>query len=230
MEASMRSISFPMRACTGIALLLAVSACNLPNTAPEKPASPIATQNPFPSPAAINHPTGNQPTATSLPATAQPPTATLALPTATATIAPTGASNTPAEMEVKIFLIAMGDGGHAGPAVGCGDSAVGVIVQVPYTTGVLRAALTALLANHNQYHGESGLYNALYQSRLTVDDVALAAGTATIRLSGTLTMGGECDSPRVEAQLKQTALQFSTVHAVAIFINGHPLSELLSGR
>jgi hypothetical protein len=103
-------------------------------------------------------------------------------------------------------------------------------VHVPYTTGMLRAALTSLLAIHDQYYGESGLYNALYQSHLAVGDVAISSGTATIHLSGTLTLGGECDSPRVEAQLKQTALQFSTVHSVSIFINDRPLGDLLSGR
>jgi hypothetical protein len=133
-------------------------------------------------------------------------------------------------MTVQVFLIAMEDQGRSGLLVGCGDSAVAVTIHVPYTTGMLRAALTSLLAIHNQYYGESGLYNALYQSHLAVGDVTISSGTATIHLSGTLTLGGECDSPRVEAQLKQTALQFSTVHSVSIFINDRPLEDLLSGR
>jgi hypothetical protein len=41
-------------------------------------------------------------------------------------------------------------------------------------------------------------------------------------------MGGECDSPRVQAQLEQTVLQFPSVTDVAIFINGKPLAEALS--
>jgi hypothetical protein len=133
-------------------------------------------------------------------------------------------------MTVQVFLIAVEDQGRSGLFVGCGDSAVAVTLHVPYTTGMLRAALTSLLAIHDQFYGESGLYNALYQSHLTVGDITINSGTATIHLGGTLTLGGECDSPRVEAQLKQTALQFSTVHSVLIFINDRPLEDLLSGR
>lgn len=225
----MRVAYFSLRTIIGLALICAASACATSTGSPAKPSIAVPKEATKTSIERSDTATDTQPTFTIPPATTTslPPTATLALPTSTSTIA---ASSTPAEMEVKIFLIAMDDGGKSGPAVGCGDSAVGVTVRVPHSTGVLRAALTALLANHNQFYGESGLYNALYQSRLSIEDVALDAGTATIRLSGALTMGGECDSPRVEAQLKQTALQFSTVHAVTIFINGHPLSELLSGR
>jgi hypothetical protein len=41
-------------------------------------------------------------------------------------------------------------------------------------------------------------------------------------------MGGECDTPRVQAQLEQTILQFPTVTEAAIFINGKPLQDVLS--
>jgi hypothetical protein len=159
-----------------------------------------------------------------------PSTATLLPPTSTGTPIPALPTETPTDMTVKVFLIAVEDQGRSGVLVGCGDSAVAVTVHVPYTTGMLRAALESLLAIHDQYYGESGLYNALYQSRLAVGEIAIHSGTATIHLSGTLALGGECDSPRVEAQLKQTALQFPTVHSVIIFINDHPLEDLLSGR
>ena len=79
-------------------------------------------------------------------------------------------------------------------------------------------------------YGESGLYNALYQSDLQVESISLENGKAEIYLTGTMMLGGECDNPRVEAQLKQTALQFSTVQEVSIYINGKLLSEVLSLR
>jgi spore germination protein GerM len=41
-------------------------------------------------------------------------------------------------------------------------------------------------------------------------------------------MGGECDTPRVQAQIEQTILQFPTVKEVVIFINGKHLSDVLS--
>ena len=129
---------------------------------------------------------------------------------------------------VKIFLIAIEDHGQAGKPIGCGDSVVPVQVPIPPTQGVLKASLVALLALKDQYYGESGLYNALYQSNLQVESVVINGGNAEVRLSGTLTMGGECDTPRVQAQLEETVLQFSTVSSVTIYINDRLLSDVLS--
>jgi hypothetical protein len=172
--------------------------------------------------------------------TLAPPTGTARPPADTAAPVPTDTTNptltsvpptaTPTSMTVKIYLIAIDDGGASGPAVGCGDSAVAVDVEVPYSVGVLRAALEKLLSIRRQYYGESGLYDALYQSDLAVADVNIDAGHADIHLTGTLTQGGECDSPRIEAQLTKTALQFPTVHSVSIYINGTLLEDLLSLR
>jgi hypothetical protein len=134
----------------------------------------------------------------------------------------------PEAQTVNIYLIALEDNGQAGPQVGCGDSAVSVPVPISPTREVLKAAYQALLSIKQQHYGESGLYNALYQSNLQLDSVNIKDGTAIVYLSGTLLLGGVCDNPRVEAQLEQTALQFSTVNAVAIFINGRPLRDALS--
>jgi hypothetical protein len=41
-------------------------------------------------------------------------------------------------------------------------------------------------------------------------------------------MGGECDTPRVQAQLEQTVRQFPNVTEVNIFINGKPIADVLS--
>jgi hypothetical protein len=131
---------------------------------------------------------------------------------------------------VRIFLIAIGDDGMAGPKVGCGDSVVAVQVEIPRTTQVLHAAFEKLLSIKDQYYGQSGLYNALWQSNLTVQSVTLVNGVATVRLSGTLQLGGVCDNPRVDAQLTQTALQFDTVTRVDIFIDDVPLAQVLSLR
>ncbi|RPJ00498.1 MAG: hypothetical protein EHM39_04760, partial [Chloroflexi bacterium] len=129
---------------------------------------------------------------------------------------------------VNIFLIAVDDNGISGDLVGCGDSAVPVQVEVPATQGVLKAAMQALLAIKDRHYGESGLYNALYQSDLQVDRVVIEGGKATIELSGSMMLGGVCDNPRVEAQLLKTALQFNTVSEAAVTINGKPLKDALS--
>lgn len=132
--------------------------------------------------------------------------------------------------QLKIFLIAVGDNGVSGPKIGCGDSAVGVVRMVPSTKAPLTAALNELLALHDKDYGQSGLYNSLYQSHLQLQSVAVVNGVATIKLTGTLTLGGVCDDPRVDAQLTNTALQFSTVHSVDISLNGKPLKEVLSEK
>lgn len=135
----------------------------------------------------------------------------------------------PSKQMVKIFVIAVDDKGQSGIPVGCGDSAVPVIVEIPPTQGVLKAALEALLSVKDQYYGQSGLYNALYQSNLQVENVSIDnSGKASVYLTGNLIMGGECDTPRVQAQFEQTILQFPTIKTVSIFINGKPLADVLS--
>jgi hypothetical protein len=134
------------------------------------------------------------------------------------------------DQTVQIVLIALEDNGQSGTLVGCGDSAIPINVTIPRTQGVLRAALEKLLSAKQQFYGESGYYNALYQSDLQVSRVAIEQGKATIHLTGTITLGGTCDAPRLEAQLELTALQFSTVSDVEVFINGVPLEEVLSTR
>lgn len=129
---------------------------------------------------------------------------------------------------LKIFLIAVNDNGVSGKLVGCGDSAVAVNIEVPYTTGVLRAALNKELSIKDKNYGQSGLYNVLYQSNLKTSSVSIKNGEAIIHLSGKLTLGGECDNPRVQAELEETALQFSTVKKVSIYINDVPLKKVLS--
>jgi hypothetical protein len=129
----------------------------------------------------------------------------------------------------NIYLIAEGDEGRSGKEIGCGDSVIPVEVEIEPTIAPLTAALEELLAIDTRLYGRSGLYNALYQSDLTLESVSIVSGEAVIRLSGTLTLGGVCDEPRVEAQLEETALQYSTVDQVSIFIDGSPLDEVLGG-
>ena len=149
-------------------------------------------------------------------------------PTAQAATDTPAPADLPIQKMVQIFLIAVGDNGQTGVQVGCGDSTIPVQVEIPPTQGVLKAALVALLSIKDQYYGQSGLYNALYQSDLQVESVNIDGGKASVYLTGTLQMGGECDVPRVHAQLEQTVLQFPTVTEAAIFINGKPLADVLS--
>ncbi|MFP4394775.1 MAG: GerMN domain-containing protein, partial [Anaerolineales bacterium] len=128
----------------------------------------------------------------------------------------------------NIYLVAIGDEGESGEEIGCGDSLIPVEVEIEPTVAPMTAALEKLLAIDTREYGQSGLYNALYQSDLTVEGIDIEDREAIIELSGELVVGGVCDSPRVQAQLQQTALQYSTVDEVSIFINGEPLDEVLS--
>jgi hypothetical protein len=137
-------------------------------------------------------------------------------------------ADTPAVQKVMVYLIALEDNGQAGIQVGCGDSAVPVQVQIQPTQGVLRSALEALLSIKEQYYSESGLYNGLYQSDLQVESVTITDGVAEVHLTGSMMLAGECDNPRVQAQLEQTVLQFPTVTKASIFINGKTLADAIS--
>lgn len=126
----------------------------------------------------------------------------------------------------RIYLIALDDGGASGMPIGCNDSVIPVTVDIPPTRAVLRGSLERLLSLRAPYYGESGLYNALYQSQLSIADVRIENRVAIISLTGQLVQGGVCDTPRIQAQLEQTALQFSTVDRVLVYING----SLFPGR
>jgi hypothetical protein len=190
----------------------------------------IGIERNLPSTATVNNPTVQAPTLTVpvvLPSPtieSLPPTFTLPAPTEipsapTATIGP---------QMVKIYLIAVGDNGQSGQLIGCGDSAIPVDVEIQPTKEVLKASLEKLLSMKEQFYGQSGLYNVLYQSDLQLESITLDNGKAVINLTGTLTLGGVCDNPRVEAQLLSTVLQFSTIQEASIFINGKPLKDVLS--
>lgn len=216
-------------------VLMIVSGCggSSPNPQPNETLIPLATvpanttaaaiqiPSPLPSPVVPTQPIPTFPPPTTIP--------TL-VPIATVFIPPSPTNTLAAVAHVNIYMIALNDNGKTGPAVGCGDSVIAVQRDIAPTAGVLTAALKELLSLHDQTYGQSGLYNALYQSDLQVKRVAVLNGTAVIQLTGKLTLGGECDDPRVAAQLKSTALQFRTVRAVAVSVNGVPLEQLLGGK
>jgi hypothetical protein len=197
----------------------------------------IGIERNLPSTATVNNPTVQAPTLTVpvvLPSPTietLPPTLTLPAPTEIMA-APTEISSAPTAtlgpQMVKIYLIAVGDNGQSGQLIGCGDSAIPVDVEIQPTKEVLRASLEKLLSMKEQFYGQSGLYNVLYQSDLQLESITLDNGKAVINLTGTLTLGGVCDNPRVEAQLISTVLQFSTIQEASIFINGTPLKDVLS--
>lgn len=136
----------------------------------------------------------------------------------------------PLVSRVNLYFIALEDAGRSGKPIGCNDSVVPVEVEIEPTSAPLTAALERLFSIDSQYYGQSGLYNALYQSDLRLDSATVEQGQATIALSGTLRLGGVCDNPRVEAQIEETARQFPTVDEVVVYLNGQRLEDVLSGE
>jgi hypothetical protein len=206
--------------CMMVVGTIGILACNAAGTATVTPVPTVTSTN-LPEPTTA--PTIIEPTAA--PATKAP---TLSSPTtAPATLAPTSAGVD----RIKIYLVAMDDKGISGDMIGCEDSIIPVDRQIARTQAPLRAALEELLTLTDQFYGESGLYNALYNSHLTVDDVTIDAnGKAMVYLEGTLLSAGTCDDPRIIAQLTYTARQFSTVKDAAIYVNGTLVQELLSTK
>jgi hypothetical protein len=183
-----------------------------PSQPPNAPAvfPPTATQPELPTLTSV-------PPAPSLPPA---PTGTLLLPTST---------HAPAQLsEVTIYFVAVGDNGQSGPMLGCGDSLVAVKQPIQPTSGVIRAALNKLFSYKDQNIGQSGLYNALWQSELTLGSASVADGVAAVYLTGKVMMGGECDIPRFKGQIEQTILAQPGVKQANVFLNGKPIDEALS--
>lgn len=129
---------------------------------------------------------------------------------------------------MTLFYVAVDDNGVSGPKIGCGDSIVAT-TSAPLTyTDKLKAAMTALIANHAPMVGQSGLSNTLWQSSLKLESDSITGKVATVNLSGHFLQGGECDTPRIIAQLRYTAAAASGASTVKININGIPLEQALS--
>jgi len=142
--------------------------------------------------------------------------------------APSGEQPKTTTGPLALYFVAVDDNGESGKAIGCGDSAILVTTEEVTTEDVIKSTFERLLSNHNQYYGDSGLYNTLYNSNLSYISSTIVDNKLTVRLSGNLSLGGVCDNPRVEAQLEMTAQAASGLNNVEIFINDKSLDEILS--
>jgi hypothetical protein len=165
-------------------------------------------------------------TSCNLPLTAQPTiTPSSQSPASTESVMP---AVTLVEKTGLIFLIALEDNGMTGKKIGCDDSLVEVEVSISPDQPDLWSALSALLTLDGPYFGESGLYNALYQSNLNILEIEIDQMTVKIFLEGELLLGGVCDNPRVEEQIMATILQFEEYNTAEVYINDVLLQEALS--
>jgi hypothetical protein len=128
---------------------------------------------------------------------------------------------------INIYLVAVGDNGKSGRKIGCEDSLVAVTRTIKKTATPLTAAIRELLQTPQHPEGSPNLENFWKGRNLKVRSVSMVNGTATIRLSGELSLAGVCDEPRIESQIDATARQFPTVKRVKVFIGNETLSAAI---
>jgi hypothetical protein len=137
------------------------------------------------------------------------------------------ATEAAAKRDVKVYLIALDDKGKRGRKVGCDDSLVPVTRSVPATKALLKAALQELLSLPPESADYPGLQNFWKGENLTLKSVAIVGGTATIHISGAVSVAGVCDEPRIVGQIEATARQFSNVKKVRVFIGKQTLADAI---
>lgn len=167
-------------------------------------------------------------TASSSPGTALPsepsPTQGAALPAGNPQ--PTGG-----QQSGTAYFVLLDDGGSGGVRFGCNDSLVSVPLAAPLANEPLQSALLALLpGSSGGGSAPDGLYNALASSTLSFVSGYFDGSTVVVNLSGSLSPGGTCDIPRIEAQLTQTAVTAVGAIRAEIYVNGRRLAEVLSLR
>lgn len=102
---------------------------------------------------------------------------------------------------------------------GCGDE-IEMVNRSVSTTTPLKTAIEELLSVHTRDYGMSGLTTALYQNSFTVSSVVITGNHADVDLTGSIMIGGICDHPRIQEQMKRTILQFPTITTYQIKLNG----------
>lgn len=105
------------------------------------------------------------------------------------------------------------------PERGC-DRVVMIERTIAPTTAPLTAALNELFSIATT--SVSGYYNFIANTNgtLSFDRARVEDGTAHIYLTGELSgLAGVCDDPRAAIQIEETALQFTTVTDVILYLN-----------
>jgi len=128
---------------------------------------------------------------------------------------------------IKIYLVAPGDNGKTGKKIGCGDSLIAITRNIKNTAAPLAAAIRELLLTPDHPDGNPNLENFWKGRNLKVRSVSIVNNTATIRLSGEVSVAGVCDEPRIESQIEETARQFPTVKRVKVFVGNKTLAAAI---
>ncbi|MCC7500875.1 hypothetical protein IT396_03725 [Candidatus Nomurabacteria bacterium] len=128
-------------------------------------------------------------------------------------------TSSPTTTTIKLALLdtaALGNGKERG----C-DRVVMIDRKIAATSSVLNASMRELFAEDREEL--SGAFNFIARTNETLmfERATIEAGTAHIYLMGSLSgLAGVCDDPRAQIQIEETALQFSSIERVEIYLNG----------
>jgi len=138
-------------------------------------------------------------------------------------------SNTPViaqgATKIKLALLAgafYDDVNLVGKKRGC-DTVVMVEQTIPNSPAVLNGALSALFSKQVQTDFLPGNFIST-QDNLDFEKATIENGVAKVYLTGEEgPVAGDCDADRTKIQVEETALQFSTVSSVEVYLNGEKI-------
>ncbi|MEX0931873.1 MAG: hypothetical protein WDZ88_03940 [Candidatus Paceibacterota bacterium] len=117
-----------------------------------------------------------------------------------------------------------------GPMRGC-DRLVYIERTVPATVTPLNTALETLFSLEQERVNGWHNFIASQNDTLSFDRAEIIDGVAHVYLAGELgPLGGVCDNPRTAIQIEETALVYSTVNSVKLYLNGEVTDLIPGGR
>jgi hypothetical protein len=125
---------------------------------------------------------------------------------------------------VYIYLVDI-EGSDDGIPIETGESLIPGEVEIEAqdtVEGRIAAAVNAMIGFEHEW-----LTNAYADADAWVDSVAINNELATVNLGGEIMIGGIGDHPRIEEQLRYTAMQFEGIDEAIGLLNGGPLIEPL---
>ncbi len=127
------------------------------------------------------------------------------------------------EDEIAVYFVDVENQRNIDETFGCGDS-LSYLTQNLENEEItleekIESAVNFLITANDQYVGKGGLYNAFYQSNLSINRVEIEDSTANVYLTGELELAGTCDNPRIRAQLENTITQFDEIDDSEIYLN-----------
>jgi len=135
--------------------------------------------------------------------------------------------------KIKIpLLVDQGDAAYEnqGKPAGC-DRVIMVEKAITPTSAPLTSAMNELFKRKDIWPPTGTPGNFITsQTNLNFQKATIENGVANIYLTGSYTLSGVCDDPRLKTVLEETALQFPTVRSVKFYLNDKEVSLIFSEK